>query len=813
MSEGSLTFAALGDTARVTAIVRDQNGETMTGVAVTWSSSSGSVASVSSTGLVMSTGNGNATISASAGNAESELGVAVSQVPVRLRFSPDPVTLENVEDTVTVVATIVDANENPMPPEPVTWVSNAPDTVEVSDAGLVRAVTDGRTFLAAMSGGVSGELAAFVGDEVVVIGSVSPSPMIVGAEAVVRGLGFSPVALENVVELDGFPAEVTSASSVELRIVVPDADCSPPRQGELAVAARGMNDTTEAAVRPEVLESLAVGEGAFVVDGCIHLGAGNATERYLVGILSSSEVPSSLTAARLASRAGSRLVAAPARQTSIRTVDGSRTGTATSGGVRFSAPPGPSGTEAVQSTAVRAGPALDLEGAIAARPDQSGEADIRAAERAWLATLGGATPSLAGPATGPLRAPPNEGETLDLTVPESCDAGTDVRAVVRHVGNAAAFLEDIDNPMTAFTDAQYEDLDAQLAATTLPVLRDYFGDFADVDDNERVLVLLTKEVNERENLAGFVFSGDLVSPVSCANSNEAEIFYGLTPDTAGVHGTARTRESLLVTYPPLIAHELTHILQFTTFFRDNVQVKSTWELEGGATLAEQLVGYDVLGHGPRQNLGFSAWEAGQDPDWYRDWVVDMALYFGFKGEDPPEPNAPEQCSWVGLPPANDGPCENQRAVYGVPSMLLRWVLDENGTNAEDDAALMTALTGSSTRGLENLEQTTGEDRVSLLVRFGASLWADDRPGLGNWIPSWNVFDIFEKDNINPDAQLRPYTRTGAEPTLDVLVRAASNAYLLWTPPELHDPTSLRIRTQVDNEPLPEHMVLWVLRIQ
>jgi hypothetical protein len=740
----------------------------------------------------------------------------VAQIAERLRFSPDPVTLPNVGDTVTVAATIVDANDNPMPSQPVAWSSNAPDTVDVSQGGLVTAIADGQTFLTATSGGLSGELAAFVGDAAVVIGSVNPSPMIVGSEAVVRGLGFSPVAGENVVQLDGVSAQITFASSVELRIVVPEADCRPPRQGELTVAARGMVDTTAAAVRPEFLDSFVVGEGAFVTDGCIHLDAGNSTERYLVGVLSSSEVPSSLTPARLAARTGSRTLAGPARSAPRRTVDGARMGAGTTTGGRFSAPVASTVGGARLVAPARTGPALDLDQVMASRLDRSGETAIRDAERRWLASLGASTsPLLAGAQGGPLRAPPAQGDTLDLNVPgTSCTDGTPVRAVARRVGQSAVFLEDIENPIVpAFTQAQYDSLDAQLTTVTLPVLTDYFGAFEDVDDNDRVLVLITKEVNERENLGGFVFSGDLVSTLSCAESNEAEIFYGVTPDTAGVHGTVRTRESLRLVYPSLIAHELTHILQFTTFFREGVSVKSRWELEGGATLAEQLVGYAALGDGPRQNLDFDDWLRGHEPDWYLDWVVDMALYFGFKGQnDPPATNAPEQCSWIGTPDqGNTGPCENNRAVYGVPSTLLRFVLDHHGLQFPGgESALMRQLTSSPYKDLEVLEQVTGEDKVSLLVSFAAMMWTDDRPGLGDWLLSWNVFDIF--DNVHDNAKLRPYEQSGATPGLDVEVRAASNAYLLWTPPDLHDPTSLRIRT-LDEQPLPDHMVLWVLRIQ
>ena len=805
LSTPSVSFAALGDTATVEATVRDQNGQAMPDVPVTWSSASQTVASVTDEGLVTAEGNGGTTVMARANGVEASVGVTVDQAPARIRFSPDPVALEGPDDTVTVVATIVDANDNPMPSEPVSWSVDSAQYVEVTQDGLVTAVADGQAVITAVSGSVSGELAAFVGDAVVVIGSIGPSPMVVGAEAVIRGLGFSPDAAQNDLRLDGTPANVTFASSVELRFIVPEADCRPPRQGEVTVAARGTADTISAAVRPEFLDSFGVGEGVYVTDGCIHMEGGSANERYLVGVLSSSEAPGSLTPARLAARTGSRALAAgPARA-----IDGSRTGSVGSSG-RFRAPVMPSGGAPAALAPLRTGPSVDLERLIASRPDRSGEADIRAADRALLQSLRGQTPALAGPRTAPLGAPPTLNDTLDFNVPgSSCTDGTPIRAVVRHVGQSSAFLEDVDNPMEAFSTAQYEDLDRHLTETTLQVLTGYFGEFADIDDNDRVLILVTKEVNERENLAGFVFSGDLVGTQACTQSNQGEIFYGFTPDTAGVHGDPRTRQQILDAYPSLIAHELTHILQFTSIIYGEAALKTTWELEGGATLAEQLVGYAAQGDGPRLNLGAEDWRAGRI--WYNDWVVDMALYFGFDPEQPDIPfaNAPEQCSWIGLPPGNNGPCENRRAVYGVPSTLLRYVLDQYASNAAQDSLLMREITGSPYSGLENLQHATGVDEVELLVQFAATLWADDR--VGDWLLSWNKAEIFR--SLPLEAQLRPYERTGPTPLLDVSVRAASSAYLLWTPPDLHDPTSLRIRSPADEGPLPEHMVLWVLRIQ
>ncbi len=69
VSPGSATLTALGETARFTAEVRDQNGQVMAGAAVAWASSNASVASVDASGLVTAVGNGTATIMAAAGSA------------------------------------------------------------------------------------------------------------------------------------------------------------------------------------------------------------------------------------------------------------------------------------------------------------------------------------------------------------------------------------------------------------------------------------------------------------------------------------------------------------------------------------------------------------------------------------------------------------------------------------------------------------------------------------------------------------------------------------------------------------------------
>ena len=82
VSPATAELTALGETVQLTATVRDQNGQVMSGATVTWSSSDARVATVDTDGLVTAVGEGAATITAMAGQASGSAAVAVSAVAV-----------------------------------------------------------------------------------------------------------------------------------------------------------------------------------------------------------------------------------------------------------------------------------------------------------------------------------------------------------------------------------------------------------------------------------------------------------------------------------------------------------------------------------------------------------------------------------------------------------------------------------------------------------------------------------------------------------------------------------------------------------
>ena len=142
---GSPQFAALGDTARLTAQVHDQNGELMTGVSVTWASNDPAVATVDGSGLVRSVGNGKTVVAAKANLVSGTTDVTVAQVVMAVSVSPGTLEFSALGDTLRVAAVAVDANGHPVEGAEFTWTSGDTAVVAVDASGLVRSVDNGRT--------------------------------------------------------------------------------------------------------------------------------------------------------------------------------------------------------------------------------------------------------------------------------------------------------------------------------------------------------------------------------------------------------------------------------------------------------------------------------------------------------------------------------------------------------------------------------------------------------------------------------------------------------------------------------------------
>jgi hypothetical protein len=143
----------VGSKTRATAITKDQNGEAMSGAAVTWTATPASVAAVDATGEVTALGVGEAEVKATSGSVQGVARLTVTGVPVaRVRITNSPATLQT-QETVQLSAVAEDASGAPLDGRIVTWASNDTTKATVSSSGLVTAKRAGTVTISATSGG------------------------------------------------------------------------------------------------------------------------------------------------------------------------------------------------------------------------------------------------------------------------------------------------------------------------------------------------------------------------------------------------------------------------------------------------------------------------------------------------------------------------------------------------------------------------------------------------------------------------------------------------------------------------------------
>ncbi len=148
-------LVALGATGQLSAEVRDQNGQVMSGAAVTWASNAAAVATVDASGLVTAVGNGSATITATAGAASGSATVTVAQVVSAVNVTPDTATvLEG--DTLRLAATATDANGHVVTGAEFAWESGDTAVAVVDASGLVTGIGAGEAGVMATAAGVTG---------------------------------------------------------------------------------------------------------------------------------------------------------------------------------------------------------------------------------------------------------------------------------------------------------------------------------------------------------------------------------------------------------------------------------------------------------------------------------------------------------------------------------------------------------------------------------------------------------------------------------------------------------------------------------
>jgi uncharacterized protein YjdB len=152
LQSNSVSFSALGQTEQLSVTALDQEGKRMNGAELTWVSLAESVATVSDAGLLTAVGNGVATVTVTSGSASASVTVTVQQVASSLTLSTDAASLTVLGDTLRLTATVEDSGGSTIVAAAVTWTALDSLVATVSADGLVTAISNGTTTIAAISG-------------------------------------------------------------------------------------------------------------------------------------------------------------------------------------------------------------------------------------------------------------------------------------------------------------------------------------------------------------------------------------------------------------------------------------------------------------------------------------------------------------------------------------------------------------------------------------------------------------------------------------------------------------------------------------
>jgi plastocyanin len=167
------SLTSLGDTLQLTAVPLDATGAPIPGVAIAYTSSDATVATVTQSGLVTAVGNGSATIHASAEGKEATIAVAVAQVIAQVTVTPAALLVPPSE-TPLFHASALDARGHAVvgAPTPV-WTTSNPAVATIG--------TDGRATVS--SSAASGDMASAIAT-VGAVSSTSGGAMTVDPSAV-----------------------------------------------------------------------------------------------------------------------------------------------------------------------------------------------------------------------------------------------------------------------------------------------------------------------------------------------------------------------------------------------------------------------------------------------------------------------------------------------------------------------------------------------------------------------------------------------------------------------------------------------------
>jgi hypothetical protein len=370
---------------------------------------------------------------------------------------------------------------------------------------------------------------------------------------------------------------------------------------------------------------------------------------------------------------------------------------------------------------------------------------------------------------------PSVGDPKKFNVPKSCTSFVSVNATVKVVSTRAIIYTDDASPAGGFTDSDLQAIATEFDTYTYPTDTDYFGTPLDLDNNSRIIILYTPEVNKLTPqgasgfVGGFFFAGDLFPTSDCQQSNVAELFYVLSPDPNGtINENKRSTSEVRQGTRGTIAHEFQHMINASGRIRSTAATdfEDVWLDEALAHFAEDLNGRVQKGLNDTGNYTFSQL-ASSVPDYNAFFFQNFARLRQYLLD--PGPNAPTSAL-----------SDTSLADRGASWSLLHYTADHYSPAGDIKAFIRSVAAGPGT-GVPNLMSKINNviPFDTLIAGWMVANYADDA-GIAGLATRYTYKTYNMRDNLrNISSQVYPLQVTAAGPGVlitDIDVRSASGNY-------------------------------------
>lgn len=354
-----------------------------------------------------------------------------------------------------------------------------------------------------------------------------------------------------------------------------------------------------------------------------------------------------------------------------------------------------------------------------------------------LSALARVSPSATGPLANRVRedvSPPPLGSTRAFKVRNSLTgSGTAIdTAVLKYAGSHLLIYQSQNAPGPAdgthgFTDAQISAFGNTFDVDLYTIDVSTFGAPTDIDENGRVIVLLSPLINKLSKastcasqgyIAGFFDATDLLPGRFPVASNGAEIFYALVPDPAATFSCAHTVATVEELTPATFIHEFQHMISFGqhAILRPTGNEEDPWLNEGLSHIAEELGSrfYEHKFPPPQDRTN----PAQVFPDSSQGFISGDLFNSYHYLLDPTSTDSNDIASV-----SNWGNGDGTLVQRGGVWLFLRWLGDQK------DSLIYGLLDQTTNTGVPNVEAASGTPFPTLFGEFALALYVDSLPGV------------------------------------------------------------------------------------